>query len=179
MRIMAVDTAHRAFRQPVVVRLLEGSPDVLVAAGALSIDFHRLAGHQSIRSVGMDLMAGDARDGIIAVAALEASDMRGLIEMTFETGLVGGRRGQFSGIMNQRRVARTGVQRPHSVAALAAMPFVAPLGRDLDHVVRALNEGIEDIFVARLAGFRADEIRLLRCGGSRRRSLGGCRWRSL
>jgi len=42
VRIVAVDTAHRPFRHPVMIGFLELRPDVLMAAGTQAVDLDRL-----------------------------------------------------------------------------------------------------------------------------------------
>jgi len=162
--IVAIDAAHRPFRQTVMSGLLELCPDVLMTPCALSVDLRRLSYYEPIRTIRVNLVARDARYGTVSVAALQASDVRGLIEMALETGLVGGRRGQLGGIMDQRGVTRSGMQRAHPVAGLAASSLEAPPGGDFHNVVWAFDERIENVLMAGLAGFGPNKIRLLRWG---------------
>jgi hypothetical protein len=137
MWIMAVDAAHRSFRHPVMIGLLELSENVLMAARTLFVDLHRLARHQPIRTVGMNLMAGDTGDRIVAVTALKASHVGRLIEMAFETGLIGSRGSQLGRVSDQSRVTGAGMQRAHPVTGFAPSSFETALGRDLDDVMPA------------------------------------------
>src|ERR1051325_9964041 len=162
--IVAIDAAHRPFRQTVMIGLLELCPDVLMTPCALSVDLRRLSYNEPIRTIRVNLVARDARYGTVSVTALQASDVRGLIEMALETGLVGGRRGQLGGIMDQRGVTRSGMQRAHPVAGLAASSLEAPPGGDFHNVVWAFDERIENVLMAGLAGFGPNKIRLLRWG---------------
>lgn len=89
VRIVAIDAAHRAFRQSMVLRLLELRPDILVTSGALRIDLARLADYQAIRPVGVNLVAGHAGNRTVGMAALQAARVRRLIEMAGQADLVG------------------------------------------------------------------------------------------
>ena len=153
MRIVAIDAAHGAFGHAMVIGFLELRPDILMASGALGVDLRRFADYQAVGAVGMDLVTGHAGDRVIAVAALQASDVGGLVEMAGEAGLVGGRGGELGGIADESCVARAGVQRTHAVAGFTAASFESAFGGDLDDVVGTLQERIVDVFVAGLAGF--------------------------
>ena len=62
VRIVAIDAAHRAFRQPMMIRFLELRPDIQMASRALRVDLGGFANHQTVRSVRVDLVAGHAGD---------------------------------------------------------------------------------------------------------------------
>ena len=109
VRIVAVDATHRALRQTVVIGFLEGPPHVLMATGALIVDFDRLARHHPVGSVGMDLVTGDTRNRIPGVAALQVSNVFRLVEMTPEADLIGGSRSQLGRIPDESGVPRAGV----------------------------------------------------------------------
>jgi len=98
--IVAIDAAHRVLRQPMMRGFLELHPDVCVTTRALLVDRGRLSCHHSSRAVGMNLVAGRARDLILGVARLQPPDMRRLIEMAREADLVGGGRGKLRRIAN-------------------------------------------------------------------------------
>ena len=62
VRIVAIDTAHGAFGQLVVIRLLELRPHIRVATGALFVDRCRAcATDQAMAAVGVNLVAGACR----------------------------------------------------------------------------------------------------------------------
>ena len=98
VRIVAVDAAHGAFGETMMVGLLELCPDILVASGALAVDLARLANHQAIRAVRVNLVAGDTGNRAVGMAALQPSDMRRLVQVAGETDLVGRAAVSFAGL---------------------------------------------------------------------------------
>jgi len=119
VRIVAIDTRHGAFGQFVVIRLLELRPDIQVATRALLVDGGSLADHQIMSPIRVNLMTGRARDLVLHVTALKASDVRRLVQMTTEADLVGGNRGQLARIADIRRGSRFYMLLPRTVAGLA------------------------------------------------------------
>jgi len=90
-----------------------------------------------------------------------------------ETPLVGRRRSHLGGIQDVRRGAGFGVLAARPVARFAGPALPATPLVSLDPLVSALAEWPEEVFVAALAGLRADVLGrgLLRCG-----RLKACPW---
>ena len=118
VRIVTVHTAHRALGELVMERALELGPLIQVTTGALLIGRIRLVNHQRLFA-GMHFVAGGARDLIMGVAAFEASDLSGLIQMTGETGLIGRGGRQVRRILNIAGGRPLGVRLPGTVTGLA------------------------------------------------------------
>ena len=111
---------------------------------------------------------------VLRVAALDAADVGGLIQMALQAIAIGFGGGQVGGIDDVRLVGRLGMLAAGTVAGFAGFGFPAAAFLGIDQLVRILLEGVVDVFVARLAGFRADVGRRgeRRSGAARRgRSL--------
>jgi len=91
VRVVAVDARHRPFGQLVLVRPLEARPDRGMALRALGVDSRHLARPQLFGRF-VHRMAGNATHLIARVRALNAPDVRGLIEMAREASAVRFRR---------------------------------------------------------------------------------------
>jgi hypothetical protein len=87
--IVTIDAGHRAFRQTVVKRLLELTPDRGMATRTLFVYFGRLARHQTQWAVGMNLVTGCTGHLVLCVAALQAANMGRLIQVAVQTDFVG------------------------------------------------------------------------------------------
>jgi hypothetical protein len=96
--IVAIYAGHGAFRQPVLVRLLKLAPDIGMTAGALSVDRGSFTCDQAERPVGMNLVAGRARNLILGVAALQTAHVRRLIQVTGQADSVRSHSCQLRGI---------------------------------------------------------------------------------
>src|SRR5215471_7752106 len=84
MRVVAIDAAHCAFRQTMLVWLLKARPNIGMARRALLIDLDRFARDQSLRSVLVNCMARGTTHLVFRMAAVETSDMSALVQMTGE-----------------------------------------------------------------------------------------------
>jgi hypothetical protein len=98
VRIVAIHARHGAFRQPVLERPLKLAPDAGMTGGALSVNLRSFARDQTEGSVGMNLVAGRARNLILGVAALQTTDVCRLIQVTGQADFVGGDSCQLRGI---------------------------------------------------------------------------------
>lgn len=103
VRIVTIDTGHGAFGQFVMIRLLELRPHIQVATRALLVDRGSLADHQVMSPIRMNLMTGRAGNLVLHVTALQASDVRRLVQVASEADLVGGTCSEFAGIADIRR----------------------------------------------------------------------------
>ena len=138
VRIVAIDAAHRALRQLVMKRLLELRRDRQMAAFALLVDRFRFAHHQLFRRRRVNLVAGGAGHLILGVAALQAADVRRLVQVTGEANSIDSSGGELSWIPNIGGVRRSGVFRSRTVARFAGLPVPAPLFVGaVDHMVRS------------------------------------------
>ena len=88
VRVVAVDARHRPFGQLVLVRPLEARPDCGMALRALGVDGRHLPRPQFFGRF-VHRMAGNATHLIARVRALNAANVRGLIEVAGETNAVG------------------------------------------------------------------------------------------
>lgn len=79
VRIVAIDAAHRTFRQLVMIRSLKLRPHVRVATRALFVDRCGLSIHQPVRSVGVNFVTGGAGDLIFGMTALQPANVGRLI----------------------------------------------------------------------------------------------------
>ena len=170
VRIVAIDAAHRAFGKFVVSGPLKLRPHIDVTRGALLIDRDRLAHHQRVPVVGVNLVTRGAGDLILGMTALQSAHVRGLVQVTGQADFIGSGRGELGGIANVGGVGRFGMLLSRSMAGFAgsALPLMfriafyggtfrgcGTLGHDVQTVVRSLGEGLEDIFVTGSASFRS------------------------
>ncbi len=95
VRVVTIDAGHGSFRELVMNRQLELRPDIKVTARAQLIDRSRLACNQTIGCWAVDFVARRAGDTVLSVAALQAANLRRLIQVADKTQLVGSRCGQF------------------------------------------------------------------------------------
>jgi len=167
--VVTVHATHGFLRKSVVIRTLELRPNFEMTARALLVHRGGLAHYQSVRPAVVDFVARCARDRIFGVAALQASDVRGLVQMATEANAIRSRSRQLRWIADSRGIRRLGVFLAGAVAGLAGVSGVPPLFVRLDHIVRALREGTCDVFMAGPARFRS---------GVRRRRLRPCSARS-
>ena len=121
VRVVAVHAGHGAFRQPVLVRPLEAGPHVRVAPGAQLVDVRLFARHQPVGPVLVDGVAGDAAHLVPGMTAVDASHVRGLIQMAGEADLV-----RFGGLELARiadigRAGRIRVLASRTVAGFAGL----------------------------------------------------------
>jgi hypothetical protein len=115
VRIVAIDTRHGAFGQFMVIRLLELRPYIQVTTRTLLVDGGSLADHQIMSPVRMYLMTGCAGNLVLHVTALEAADVRRLVQVATEAYLVGGNRGQLARILDIRGRSRFRMFLPRTV----------------------------------------------------------------
>ena len=87
--VVAIDAGHRAFRYPMMKRFLKLRHYVGVASGAQLVDRSGLAGHQAQGAVGVNLVAGSARNLVLGVAALQTPHVRRLAQVTAQADLIG------------------------------------------------------------------------------------------
>ncbi len=148
---------------------LELGPGLLMAACTLRVDGLVAPGGNGF-SVGLvHRMAGDAGDLVAAVTALYASGVGEGILMTPEAdslGFIGNQLGRISDVFG---VGRLCVDTTRPVARFAGLALPVFAGR-LHRVMPVPLERLEDILVARLAGFGTDVIGFCgcvfgRCGG--------------
>src|SRR4051812_48098072 len=84
VRIVAIDASHRAFWHAMLKRFLETCPDVRMALGALLVHVGGFAGHQALRPILMDGVAGHATDLVFGVGAVQSAHVGRLIEVAGE-----------------------------------------------------------------------------------------------
>ena len=159
VRIVTVDTAHRAFRQLMMIGPLKLRPDVGMAARALLVDRSRLAVHQPVGLIRVNFMAGSAGDLIFRMAAFETAHVGRLIQMAGETDLVCSRGYELRWIADVGGRRRFCVHLRGSMAGLAAASHPAAFCVGFDRLVGAFDEPVIDILVTDLADFRADVTR--------------------
>ena len=115
--------------------------------------------------IGMNFMTGRAGNLVLHVTALEASDVRRLVQVATEADLVGGDRGQLTRIFYVRGRSRFRMFLPRTVTGFTR-PSCEPMSLfDFDGIVRTFLKRLENIFMASSAKFRP------RVAG-RKRSLG-------
>ena len=98
MRIMAIHARHGIFGDLMTVWLLKLRHHLQVASGAQFVDLFGGPRDQPQRPIRVDGMAGDAGNRILHMAALNASGLRCLIQMTSHADLVRLNGGKFVGI---------------------------------------------------------------------------------
>jgi hypothetical protein len=89
VRIVAIHARHGAFRQAVFVGALKARPNVIVASGALRVDFRRFARHQAVRSILVNGVAGRTAYLVLIMTAVQTAYVSGLVLMAGETDTVG------------------------------------------------------------------------------------------
>jgi len=107
----------------------------------------------------MNFVTCCARHLIPGVAALQATNMGRLIQVTGKTDFIGGGRSQFRWIANVFRRRRLGMFLSGAVARFASLPFPAAFGVRFYLMMRILGERIVDILVTRLARLRPHSSR--------------------
>jgi hypothetical protein len=175
VRIVAIHATHGVFGQLMVIRLLELRPDIQMATGALGVDGRVAMGHESHRTVGMNLVTCGASHLVLGMAVLQTPHLRGGVEMAAHANLVGRGRGHFRGLADVRRRCRFGVFLRRAVAGFAGSAGKAAVLIGIHLGVRALLERVEDVFVAGAARVGSGEGRRGRSWGGRR-SRGLPRW---
>src|SRR5262249_31183919 len=98
VRVVAIDAAHRAFRQSMLVRLLEARPNIGMARRTLLINLDRFSCDQSVWPVLVNRMTRCATHLVFCMTAVESSDMSALVQMTGEAQTVGLGSFQFRGL---------------------------------------------------------------------------------
>ena len=151
--IMAIDAGHRALRQLVVVGPLKLRPNIDVTARALLVDRRSFASYQAERSIGMDLVTRGAGHLILDMAALQAANVRRLVEVARKTGAVhfGGR--ELGGIADVGGAGAFGVLAARTVARFTRARLPTALFVFFNRYVRILLERLVDVFVAYLTSF--------------------------
>lgn len=167
VRVMAIHAGHGSFRKAVMIDPLKTGPNGGMALCAERVDF--LVGPRDQTGGAMDRVACEATHLVSDMAALDAPDLGGLIQMTLETNLV--RRGRLEpgGISNVGGAGGFGVAAGRAVAGFAGVSDGVVLRIGLRQIMRIVFEGVEEILVTGLANFRADILRRFLRGG---RSLG-------
>jgi len=153
VRIVAIDAGHRTLRQLVVVGPLELCPDIDVTARALLVDRRSLASYQAERPVGMDFVTCGAGHLILDMAALQAANVRRLVEMACETASVDFRWRELGRIANVGGAGAFRVLAARTVARFTPTRFPTVLFVFLDGKMRALLERLVYVFMAHLTGF--------------------------
>lgn len=153
VRIVAIDAGHGALGQLVVVGPLELCPDIDVTARALLVDRRSFASHQAERSIGMDFVTRGAGYLILDMAALQAANVRRLVEMACETASVDFRWRELGGIANVGGAGAFRMLAARTVARFTPTRFPTALFVFLDGNVRVLLERLVDVFMAYLTGF--------------------------
>jgi hypothetical protein len=155
VRIVAIDAGHGAFRELVMVRPLELRPNIYVTARTQLVYRRSFARYQAKGPIGMNLMTRGAGHLILDMAALQAANLRRLVEVAREAAPVHFRRRKLGGVAD---VGGTGAFRVFAAGTVARFTPVrlktAPLVL-LDCDVRVLLESLVDVFVANLTSFRA------------------------
>src|SRR5437762_6085539 len=101
-------------------------------------------------------MARCAGDLAAGMAALNPSGMRPLVEMALEAGLVHLGRRKLGRVPDQFGGSRFSVRAPGPVAGFASLSGPAAFFLRFQYAVRALLDGVEEVFVTGLARFRPD-----------------------
>lgn len=158
VRVVAVNAVHRAFGQTVVIGFLEAGPDGLMAIRALRIDGGVCARDQTVWSVFVDGVAGNAAHLVLDVAAVDAAYVRGRVQVAREADLIGFGGAQLAGVANIRGVHALGVLAPGAVAGFAGLCGALVFFVGLDEVVRILRESLRNILVASGARVASDVL---------------------
>lgn len=147
VRIVAVHAVHCAGTKLVGKGALELSPGGDVAAGAL---FQLGAGF----TLPVDRMARCTADLALSMSSLHASDVGWLVEMASQAGFIGSRGVHLCGLLDVLGCGRFGVLGTGAMTGFTSLALPSPVFLFFNDVVRILLECFEDVFVARLAGFR-------------------------
>jgi len=153
--VVAVHATHGFLRKSVVIRALELRPNLKMTCRTLLVDPGGFTHDKSLRPAIVDFVARGACDRIFGVAALQTSDVGGLVQVTTEANAIRGRGRQLRGVADGGGVRRIGVLLAGAVAGLAGMSGRTPLLIRLEQMVRALREGSCDVFVAGPARIRS------------------------
>ena len=100
--IVTIYARHGPFRNPMPERTLKLRQDIGVASAALFIDGSRLSRHHTIRTMRVNAVARRACYLILGVAALDAANLRGTVEVACEASLVDGDGVHLGGIQDIR-----------------------------------------------------------------------------
>ena len=149
--IVAIDAAHCAFGQLVMIRFLKLRPNVEMTAGAQRVDGLGAARHEPHRAVGMNLMARRACHLILRVTASQPPYVRGLVEVAIHADLVRLRGRELGGLANIVGRSRFGVLLRRSVTRFAGPIDETAMLILFDAGMRTLHEGIENVLMAGLA----------------------------
>ena len=153
--IVTVHAPHGFLRQSVLIRALELRPNLEMAARTLLVDFGGLTNHKSVRPSAVNLVARcTCVRPHLAVTALQASNVGGLVQMASEGNVIRGCTGQL------RLVADGGAVR--AVAGLAGMSGRTTLLVLSTRWCGPFCEGARNLFVAGHARFRSG-VREARC----------------
>src|SRR5688572_6608132 len=154
-----------------------------MAACALDIGLRALLRNQTCWTFQVNRMAGRAAHLVLRMAALDASYMTRLIQVTLKASPVRLGRRELCRIPDIFRRYRFRMLASRSMARLAGLALEAALLISLDGKMRALLVSLEDVLVTCLAGFRAN----IGCSGgwlwswlksNRERSRGECKQRA-
>jgi len=96
----------------------------------------------------MNLVAGSAGDRVFGVAALQAPNVRWLIQVAREADAIDGCGGELRRVADLGGIRRVDVFLAGAVAGLACMSCRTPLLLGVDQVVRAFGDAFGDVFVA-------------------------------
>ena len=158
VRVMAIDARHGAFRDTMLVGSLEAGPHIRMALGALRIHIGRLARYQAVRSILVNRVTGGATHLVFGMTTINPSHVGGLIEMAGEAELVGGRGLQLGRLHDVRRAHGFGMLAARAMARFTGFGFKAAFLAGLDYLMRILLKGVENVFVATLAGCGAYKL---------------------
>lgn len=160
MRVVAIDTGHRALRKTVSMGPLKLRPRAGMTACTLPVHLGRLGGpKRGWRS--MYLMASGTRDLPLRVAALQAARVSGLVQVASEAELIGLAGSKFGRVPDVPGSGRLSVRACGPMARFASLPHPAKLRLRVDRLMRIPQKGIEDILMTGLTRLRSDVLRLL------------------
>jgi hypothetical protein len=121
MRVVAIHAGHGAFGQAVLVRPLELGPNRRMAACAQLVDRRHFSGDEPVGAVAVDGVAGGTTHLVLGMAALDAADVGGLIQMALQAVAIGLSGRQVGRVNDIRFVGRCGVLPARTVAGLAGL----------------------------------------------------------
>jgi len=147
VRIMAIHATHGVLGYFVVKRSLKLRPHIQMAALAQLVYRRGFPNYQPVGSVGVDLVARRAGYLILGMAALQPSNLGGLIQVAGEADLVIGDGGQLCGIANVRRRCGFGMLGSRTMAGFTSSTLPATFLVRLHQIVLTFCKGRRDIFV--------------------------------
>src|SRR5690348_13607657 len=147
VRVVAIGTGHRAFRQAVSIGLLKAGPYIRVAGSALLVDRRGFSGDQILPAVLVYGVATDAAHLVLGMTAINAGAMSRGILVAGEADAVRRRGGELCGLRNLSGLGGLSVVASQSVAGFAGEAGPAAFLFDLNCLVRSLLKCVVDVFV--------------------------------